>query len=64
MRPTDFQFLYIVLILPCLFGLTLIGEGLVGIYQEKYRGWVSIFFGFIFIGIALLAYFYFSTYLA
>jgi len=59
-KPTDPQFLYMMLILPSLFGLTLIGEGLVKIYHEEVQGWISIVFGVVFIALAALAYFYFS----
>lgn len=60
MSPTDPQFLYMVLILPSLFGLTLIGEGISKIYQEEVQGWISIIFGVVFIALVVLAYFYFS----
>jgi len=58
--PTDPQFLYMVLILPSLFGLTLIGEGVVKIYREDIQGWISIIFGVVFIALTVLAYFYFT----
>jgi len=57
---TDPQFLYMVLILPSLFGLTLIGEGVVKIYREDIQGWISIIFGVVFIALTVLAYFYFT----
>ncbi|MCJ7792396.1 MAG: hypothetical protein MUP45_00210 [Candidatus Marinimicrobia bacterium] len=60
MEPTDPQFLYMLLILPSLFGLTLIGEGIVKIYQEELIGWLSIMFGSTFILITVFAYFYFT----
>ena len=60
MEPTDPQFLYMLLILPSLFGLTLIGEGIVKIYQEELIGWLSIMFGSTFILITVFAYFYFA----
>lgn len=60
MTPTDPQFLYMVLILPSLFGLTLIGEGVVKIYHEDIQGWISIIFGVVFIALTVLAYFYFT----
>lgn len=60
MNPTDPQFLYMILILPSLFGLTLIGEGISKIYQEEIQGWISIIFGIVFIVLVVLAYFYFS----
>ncbi len=61
MSVTDPQFLYMMLILPSLFGLTLIGEGLVKIYREDIQGWISIIFGSLFIALTVLAYFYFSV---
>lgn len=60
MKPTDPQFLYMVLIIPSLFGLTLIGEGVSKLYQEETQGWISIIFGIVFIVLVILAYFYFS----
>ena len=60
MKPTDPQFLYMILVLPTLFGLTLIGEGLNKILKEEIQGWVSIIFGILFIGIVIFAYLFFS----
>jgi hypothetical protein len=60
MEATDPQFLYMLLILPSLFGLTLIGEGIVKIYREELSGWLSILFGSVFILITVFAYFYFT----
>jgi hypothetical protein len=61
MSSTDPQLLYMILILPSLFGLTLIGEGLVKIYHEEFQGWVSIIFGVVFIVLTVFAYFYISA---
>ncbi|MFC1625751.1 hypothetical protein ACFL1Q_01825 [Patescibacteria group bacterium] len=63
MSSTDPQFLYMILILPSLFGLTLIGEGINKIVHEEYNGVISIIFGVIFVGIVVFAYLFFSTYL-
>jgi hypothetical protein len=52
-----------ILILPAIFGLTLIGEGISKITHEEGNGILNIFFGLIFIGIVVFAYFFFSTYL-
>ena len=60
MIPSDPQFLYMILILPALFGLTLIGEGLNKILKEEVQGWVSLIFGFLFIGVVIFAYLFFS----
>lgn len=60
MSPQDPQFLYMVLILPSLFGLTLIGEGLNKVLKNEIAGWVSIAFGFLFIGVVVFAYWFLS----
>lgn len=64
MTTTDPQFLYMVLVLPSLFGLTLLGEGINKIIHEEWNGIISIIFGVMFIGVVLFAYFFFSSYLA
>ncbi|MCH7640703.1 hypothetical protein IID22_00680 [Patescibacteria group bacterium] len=63
MKSTDPQFLYMILVLPSLFGLTLVGEGLNKVIHEESGGIVSIVFGLIFIGIVIFAFIFFSTYL-
>jgi len=55
-KPTDPQFLYMVLILPTLFGLTLIGEGLNKILKDETAGWVSILAGVMFVIVVIFAY--------
>jgi len=60
-NPTDPQFLYIVLILPSLFGLTLVGEGLNKVLKDEMQGVVSLIIGVLFIGIVIFAYFFLST---
>lgn len=57
------QLLYIILVLPVLFGITVMGEGISRVAKNDYTGIVSIVFGFGFIGIAIVAYFFFTTYL-
>jgi len=64
MTPQDPQFLYMILILPSLFGLTLLGEGINKVIHEEYGGILSIVFGFMFIGVVIFAYLFFSSYLA
>lgn len=59
----DPQFLYMILVLPTLFGLTLMGEGLSKILHAENSGWISIVFGFLFIGVVVFAFFFFSTFL-
>lgn len=64
MTATDPQFLYMILILPSLFGLTLVGDGLNRMMHEEGGGLLSIMFGVIFIAIVIFAYLFFSTYLS
>ncbi|MFZ5932730.1 MAG: hypothetical protein ACOYT7_01475 [Patescibacteria group bacterium] len=52
-----------ILILPSLFGLTLVGEGLNKVIHEEWSGLISIVFGLLFIGVVIFAFFFFSTYL-
>ena len=61
MSPTDPQFLYTIMILPSLFGLTLIGEGLNKIFREEWSGLISIVFGIVFIGFVVMVYIFFTT---
>lgn len=63
MTSTDPQFLYMILVLPSLFGLTLVGDGLNKMIHEESGGFTSIIFGLIFIGVVIFAYLFFSTYL-
>lgn len=64
MTTSDPQFLYMILILPSLFGLTLVGDGLNKMMHEDGGGVISVVFGIIFIGVVIFAYFFFSTYLS
>ena len=57
------QFLYMVLILPSLFGLALLGEGINKIVHEERGGITLLFLGFMFIGIVIIAYLLLSSYL-
>jgi hypothetical protein len=63
MSPNDPQFLYMILVLPSLFGLTLIGDGLNKLTHEENGGIISIMFGLLFIGVVVFAYLFFSSYL-
>lgn len=60
MSASDPQVLFMVLVLPSLFGLTLIGEGLNKILKSEAAGWISIIIGAIFILVVLAAYFMIS----
>lgn len=63
MSPSDPQFLYLVLVLPTLFGLVLVGEGLNKVIHEEWVGLISIIFGLLFIGAVIAGFLFFSTYL-
>jgi len=63
MSPNDPQFLYMILVLPSLFGLTLVGDGLNKVMHEESGGIISIIFGLIFIAVVVFAFFFFSSYL-
>jgi hypothetical protein len=53
-----------ILILPTLFGLTLVGEGVYKVIHSEWNGLISLFFGIAFIGVVMFAYFFFSTYIS
>jgi hypothetical protein len=59
---TEPQFMYVMLVLPSLFGLTMVGEGLYKISHEENSGIISLVFGLMFIGVVVFAYFFFSSY--
>jgi O-antigen/teichoic acid export membrane protein len=63
MSTTDPQFLYMILVLPSLFGLTLLGEGINKIAHEEWNGVISVIFGFLFLGSVIFAFFFFSSYM-
>lgn len=63
MIPTDPQFLYMILVLPTLFGLTLMGEGLTKIFHHEWHGLISLIFGLLFIAVVIFAFIFFSTYI-
>jgi hypothetical protein len=50
MQETDPQILYMVLILPGMFGLTLMGEGVYKLTQNRSVGWFNILMGMGFVG--------------
>lgn len=56
MSASDPQVLFMVLVLPSLFGLTLVGEGLNKVMQSEKAGWVSIIMGGLFIVVVIGAY--------
>jgi len=52
-----------ILVVPTLFGLTLVGEGVNKLVHEETGGIISIIFGFLFIGLVIFAYIFFSGFL-
>ena len=58
---TDTSFLMMLFVLPSLFGLTLIGEGVNKIMNYDNHGWINVSIGSIFVIIIILAYFMMST---
>lgn len=63
MTANDPQILYMILVVPCLFGLTLVGEGINKLIHEESNGVISVIFGFLFIGLVIFAYVFFSSFL-
>ena len=64
MSAQDPQFLYMILVLPTLFGLTLVGEGINKVMNSERSGYLSLIFGILFIGVVVFAYFFFSSMLS
>ena len=63
MQANDPQVLYMILVVPTLFGLTLVGEGVNKLVHEENGGIISIIFGFLFIGLVIFAYIFFCGFL-
>ena len=63
MSTLDPQLLYMILVLPSLFGLTLLGEGVSKLVHEERNGIISMIFGFMFLGAVVFTYLFFSSYL-
>jgi hypothetical protein len=61
MNYTNPTFLLMIFILPSLFGLTLIGEGVNKIMNYDNHGWITISVGSLFVIIIIIAYFVLST---
>lgn len=58
---TDTNFLIMIFVLPSLFGLTLIGEGVNKIMNYDNRGWINVTIGAIFVVILIVAYLMVTT---
>jgi hypothetical protein len=50
-----------VLILPAMFGLTLVGEGVTKLVHEESGGWISVIFGVVMILIVVVAFIFFKS---
>ena len=61
MNINDPQFYYIFLVIPSLFGITLIGEGIYKVSKEEWNGLVSLVLGVVFIAFVIVSYFMFTT---
>lgn len=53
----DTSFLVMVFVLPALFGLSLLGEGMSKVMNYDARGWIGIVAGCGFLGVLIVAYF-------
>jgi hypothetical protein len=58
MTIKDPSFFYVGLVLPTLFGLTLVGEGLSKVLKDKRMGWVSVILGLLFIAVIIFVFFF------
>ena len=63
MSPSDPQFIYIVLLLPAMFGVTMVGDGLNKLFHKNDSGYVTLVFGLLFFLLVFFGYIFFSTYL-
>ena len=61
MNFNDTSFIMTLFILPSLFGLSLIGEGVGKIMNYDNHGWIGVSAGSIFIGVIIVAYFAMSS---
>jgi hypothetical protein len=61
MNFNDLSFLMALFVLPSLFGLTLIGEGVNKIMNYDNHGWIGVSIGSIFMIVIIVAYFIVSS---
>jgi threonine/homoserine/homoserine lactone efflux protein len=54
----NFSVISMAMILPTIFGLGLVGEGLHKVLNERMAGWVSVVMGLMFIGAVIFAVYY------
>jgi len=57
------QLLYLVLVIPGVFGLTLIAHGLNKIAHDDSGGYINFLFGLVFLAVVAFSYFFFRVYL-
>ena len=58
---SDPQFLLMIFILPGLFGVTMVAEGIGKVMNYDGRGWIGIAAGSLFITIIIIAFFFISS---
>ena len=63
MSPNDPQFLYLILVLPALFGIVLLAEGINKMLKKEDAGVISIIAGIVFISLVILGYIFFTNFL-
>jgi len=61
MTINDPQSYYIFLVIPSLFGITLMAEGIYKVSKEEWNGLVSLVLGVVFIAFVIVSYFMFTT---
>jgi hypothetical protein len=61
---SDPRFLYIILVLPALFGITLVGEGINKVVQHETYGILNIFFGLLFLAVVGFVVYFFSSFIS
>ena len=62
MTTLEPQYIYIFLVLPSLFGLTLVCEGIYKVSHEQWSGLINVVLGVVFISFVVVAYFMFSNF--
>jgi hypothetical protein len=56
MQASDPQIIYMALILPLLFGVTLVGEGVYKLTQDRAVGWFNLLMGLVFMSAVIGGY--------
>ncbi|MEI6690409.1 MAG: hypothetical protein WCL07_01530 [bacterium] len=52
----DTNLIFVILVLPSLFGLSLLGEGVHGLMNYDNRGWIGVGTGGLFLAVVIFAY--------